>query len=205
MALISSLFENPDKSFGGDAPTWGLLLVGIFGAGIAIYTLFNIRDQTRALINSERAWIMVDVDSVPSFAGIVDGQSSEMGVGPVVAESTMFRARIICRNDGKTPAWITEKQAGLDIVDSVPVNPDWNRTIIIQAAPEPISVGQVSKPQDETVTCKRGRALGKLTILYGIVKYRDPFGDNRTTTFGYRVRDDGTLERLSNPKYNENT
>ena len=198
------LLQISDKSFWGDLPTWGLLLVGIVGAGIAIYTLFDIREQTGALINSERAWIMVDVDRVPGMGGLMDGHGSEMGVGPVRTESTGFRARITYRNDGKTPAWITEKRAGLDILDSIPENPDWTRTAVIQVAPEPISVGQAGKPTDETLTCKRGRALGKMTILYGLVKYRDPFGANRTTTFGYQVRDDGSLERLSYPKYNEN-
>ena len=109
------------------------------------------------------------------------------------------------QQSGKTPAWITEKQAGLDIVDSVPEIPDWSRATFVQVAPEPLSAGQIGKPKDETLICKRGRALGKTIILYGIVKYRDPFGDNRSTTFGYRVRDDGTLERLQNPKYNENS
>jgi len=201
---VATLLQISDKSFWGDLPTWGLLLVGIVGAGIAIYTLFDIREQTGALINSERAWIMVDVDRVPGMGGVMDGHGSEMGVGPVMTESTGFRARITCRNDGKTPAWITEKRAGLDILDSIPESPDWSRTTQIQVAPEPISVGQASEPHDETLFSKRGRALGKITILYGIVKYRDPFGANRSTSFGYRVQDDGSLERLPNSKYNEN-
>jgi hypothetical protein len=203
MAVVT-LLQISDKSFWGDLPTWGLLLVGIVGAGIAIYTLFDIREQTGALINSERAWIMVDVDRVPGVGGLTDLQGIEMGVGPVRSEGTGFRARIVCRNDGKTPAWITEKRAGLDILDSIPESPDWSRTTQIQVAPEPISVGQTSEPHDETLFSKRGRALGKITILYGIVKYRDPFGTNRSTSFGYRVQDDGSLERLPNSKYNEN-
>ena len=202
---VATLLQISDKSFWGDFPTWGLLLVGIVGAGIAIHTLLDIRAQTGALINSERAWIMVDVDRVPGMGGIMDGHGIEMGVGPVQTESTGFRARIVCRNDGKTPAWITEKRAGLDILDSIPETPDWSRTTQIQVVPEPISVGQASKPRDETLFSKRGRALGKITILYGIVKYRDPFGANRTTSFGYQVRDDGSLERLPYPRYNENT
>lgn len=202
---IAILFQSSDKFFWGDLPTWGLFLVGIVGAGIAICTLTDIREQTRAPIDSERAWIMVDIVRVPGMGGIIDGWGSEMGVGPVVTENTAFRSRIICRNDGKTPAWITEKRAGLDIIDSLPEIPDWTRAAVMQVALEPISVGQVSNPQDETLICKRGRALGKMTILYGIVKYRDPFGANRTTTFGYEVRDDGSLERLPYPKYNENT
>jgi hypothetical protein len=191
-------------SFWRDAPTWGLLVVGIIGARIAIRTLWNIREQTRALINSERAWIMVDVDPVPGVGGLMDGHRMQMGVGPVESESTTFGARIVCRNDGKVPAWITEKRACLDIVEALPDKPDWSRTTPVQLTLEPISVGQTSK-QDETLTCKRGRALGKMVILYGVVTYRDPFGHNRTTTFGYKVRDDGVLERLSLPTYNENT
>ena len=201
---VAILLQISDKSFWGDLPTWGLLLVGIVGAWIAIRTLSDIREQTRALINSERAWIMVDVDRVPGMGGIMDGHGTEMGVGPVATESTGFRARIVCRNDGKAPAWITEKRAGLDIVESIPESPDWTRTNLIQVTPEPLSVGQASKPTDETLICKRGRALGKMTILYGIVKYSDPFGKNRSTGFGYQVKDDGSLERLPNLKYNKN-
>jgi len=201
---LATLLQISDKSFWGDFPSWGLLLVGIVGAWIAIYTLFDIREQTGALINSERAWIMVDVDRVPGVGGLTDMQGIEMGVGPVRTEATGFRARIVCRNDGKTPAWITEKRAGLDILDSIPESPDWSRTAQIQVAPEPISVGQASEPHDETLFSKRGRAPGKIIILYGIVKYRDPFGANRSTSFGYLVQDDGSLERLPNSKYNEN-
>jgi hypothetical protein len=203
--MISASLFYLEKSFWGDAPTWGLLIVGFFGVWIAIQTLVDIKDQTRALINSERAWIMVEVDRVPGMGGIIDGSRSEMGVGPVHTENTAFRARIVCKNDGKTPAWITEKWAGLDIIDSLPESPDWKRTTLLEVAPEPLIVGEVGKAKDETLICKRGRALGKMTILYGIVKYRDPFGANRATSFGYEVRDDGTLERLQNPKYNENT
>jgi hypothetical protein len=196
--------DCPDKSFVGDLPTWGLFLVGFFGAWIANKTLGDIKRQTNALISGNRSWVTADVERVPGFGGIMNGSGHEMGVGPLRTESTAFRARIICRNDGKTPAWITKKQAGLDIVETLPEVPDWTRTTIIQVAPEQLLVGQVGKPTDETLYSKRGRALGKMTILYGLVTYRDPFGENKTTSFGYYVRDDGSLERIPNPKYNEN-
>jgi hypothetical protein len=206
LALSSLAFQtSPEKSFWGDAPTWGLLGVGFVGAWIAIKTLRDIKRQTDALISGNRSWVTVDVEKVPGVGGLMDGNGLEMGVGPLKTESTAFRARIICRNDGKTPAWITKKRAGLDIVEAVLETPDWSRTAIIQVAPEQLLVGQVSKPTDETLYSKRGRALGKMTILYGLVTYRDPFGENKTTSFGYYVRDDGSLERLPNPKYNENT
>jgi hypothetical protein len=197
--------DCPEKSFWGDAPTWGLFGVGFVGAWIAIKTLGDIKRQTNALISGNRSWVTVDVEKVPGVGGITDMHGTQMGVGPVKTEGTAFRARIICRNDGKTPAWVTKKQAALDIIEAVPETPDWNRTAIIQEAPEQLLVGQVGKPTDETLFSRRGRALGQMTILYGLVTYRDPFGENKTTSFGYYVQDDGSLERLPNAKYNENT
>lgn len=184
--------------------TWALVGVGIAAAYIGLKTLSDIKKQTKALISGNRSWITVDVEKVPGMGGVMDGHGSEMGVGPVMTESTGFFARITCRNDGKTPAWIIKKQVGLDIVEAVPETPDWNRTKIIQEVPEQLLVEQ-SKVTDETLYSKRGRTPGKMTILYGLVTYRDSFGENKTTSFGYYVRDDGSLERLPNPKYNENT
>jgi|HubBroStandDraft_2_1064218.scaffolds.fasta_scaffold102344_2 hypothetical protein len=184
--------------------TWVLVAVGVVAACIGLKTLADIKRQTNALISGNRSWVTVDVEKVPGMGGLTDLSGIEMGVGPVRTEGTAFPVRIICRNDGKTPAWITKKQARLDIVETIPDTPDWNRTIIIQEAPEQLLVGQIGKPTDETLFSKRGRADGKMTILYGLVTYRDPFGENKTTSFGYRVQDDGSLERLPNPKYNEN-
>jgi hypothetical protein len=204
MGFLFALFSEIPPWWDVAWSTWALVVVGIVAAYIGLQTLADIKRQTNALISGNRSWITVEVEKVPGVGGLMDGRGTEMGVGPVHTESTAFRARIICRNDGKTPAWITKKQAALDIVEAVPEAPDWSRTAIIQPAPEQLLVGQVGKPTDETLYSKRGRALGKMTILYGLVSYRDPFGENRTTSFGYYVRDDGSLERLPNSKYNEN-
>ena len=184
--------------------TWALVGVGIAAAYIGLRTLADIRVQTQALINAERSWVMVKVEPVPGAGPIWDGETITREVRDVWAGNTTYAARITCKNDGKTPAWITEKHACIDIVDSVPEIPAWERTNPIQIEPEPLSVGETGRPKDEPLTCKRARGQGKTLILYGIVKYRDPFGDNRTTSFGYKVRDDGVLERLPYPKYNEN-
>lgn len=185
--------------------TWALVVVGILGTIAAICTLRTIRQQTDVLINSERAWVMVEVEPVPGAGPIWDGQTMTREITDLIVGNTTFTARIICKNDGKAPAWITEKHACLDIVDVLPKTPDWGRTQSIQIEPEPLSVGQIGKPKDEALTCKRRREIGKMVVLYGIIKYRDTFGDNRSTSFGYKVRDDGVLERLPFPKYNENT
>ncbi len=185
--------------------TWALVVVGIVAAYIGLQTLADIKKQTQGFINDGRSWIMVEVQPIPGAGPIFDGKTVSRGIRDIVAENTAFTARIICKNDGKTPAWITEKRACIDIVDSLPEIPDWTRTQPIQIEPEPLSVSQIGRPKDEGLTCKRGREQGKMFVLYGIVKYRDPFGGNRSTSFGYKIRDDGVLERLTHPKYNENT
>jgi len=46
---------------------------------------------------------------------------------------------------------------------------------------------------------------GKLTVVYGVVKYRDIFDKRRETTFAYRILN-GELRRLEGyPEYNKNT
>lgn len=42
-------------------PTFGLLALGAIGALIAIYTLRGLREQTKAAINAERAWVIPEL------------------------------------------------------------------------------------------------------------------------------------------------
>lgn len=64
---------SPEKSFWGDAPTWGLVVIGFIAALIALCTLNDIKKQTRHLgnfvkatnnivqttLNADRAWVDV--------------------------------------------------------------------------------------------------------------------------------------------------
>jgi hypothetical protein len=183
-------------------PSIYLILIGAGGILAAFHTLKAIERQGEIMINIERAWVMVEVEPVPGAGPICDG---EVEVRDIRAGNTTYNARITCKNDGKSPAWITEKFARLDIVADIPEIPDWQRIEPIKGELEPLSAKEVGKPRDESLTCKRPREDGKTVILYGVVNYRDIFGCKRTTSFGYKVRDDGVLKRLHQPKYNENT
>ncbi|MGB2898199.1 MAG: hypothetical protein WBB89_02965 [Candidatus Acidiferrum sp.] len=154
--------------------TWVLVAVGIVAAYIGLQTLVDIKKQTQALINDGRSWIMVEVQPIPGAGPIFDGKTVSRGIRDIVAENTAFTARIICKNDGKTPAWITEKRACIDIVDSLPETPDWTRTQPIQIEPEPLSVGQIGRPKDETLMCKRPREHGKMFVLIWNGKVQRP-------------------------------
>lgn len=192
-----------------DHGTWALVAVGTVGTLVAIWTLLVINRQTTAvkastdaLINSERAWIMVEVEPMGNVGGIFDGEEI---VRDIITHSTTADIRIISRNDGKTPAWITQISVGIDVVDSLPAKPNWDIAEVVKAEPEPVSVGASSKLEVKDLNCNKARDSGIMIVIYGIVEYRDIFAGGRSTTFGYRVSVDGRFARLASyPEYNRN-
>src|ERR1019366_5193446 len=109
---------------------WSLLatIIGVVGGLIGIGLIFwqsvllrrsaNAAKQgAEALMNSERAWVMVDVEFIPGMGGIVDGASPQDFYKTAAIT-------LICKNDGKTPAWVTEKRVCLRVADSLPAVPD---------------------------------------------------------------------------------
>jgi hypothetical protein len=76
---------------------------------------------------------------------------------------------------------------------------------IIQYEPEPMTAGGASvyKWSEEY---EGTHGPHSLTVLYGIVKYRDIFSQDRETRFGYFFTVGGDWERLAKyPRYNMNT
>ena len=104
---------------------------------------------------------------------------------------------------------ITEKRANLIIVpkNTLPKNPDLNATRVFDSRAEPLAAGKESqRKKDEYFSAPGYQSLDEWMVLYGVVRYRDVFGRERQTTFGYEVTIGDQIERLSGyPKYNENT
>ncbi len=159
--------------------------------------------QANALINSERAWVMVDVkwDTdkwADSKAHVVEGS----GTG---GDTTGIYVALSCRNEGRSPAWIEEERARFQIVDALPDTPDLTSAEFVHAVPEPIGVGkanQISWP----ATATGHESLGKMMVVYGVVKYRDIFDKPRETTFAYRITPSTELVRLEGKReYNKHT
>src|SRR2546428_8733280 len=123
---------------------------------------------------------MVELEPVPGAGGIIHGDEISKGV---VTKNTSFNVRIYCTNDGKAPAWITEKRACIDIANKLPTKPNWNNVDIVQAAPEPVAVGGKSKPKDCGLTCPKAKASGAMIINYGIIQYLAYFISNIYTRF----------------------
>ncbi len=196
------------------APTtwsnWALVIVGISGVTAAIWTLRILNEQTsaakraaEALISSERAWVMVDIEKQPGAAFITDGKTTDGG-GKESYHTGAF-VRCICSNQGKTPAKIIEKRICLLAgITPLPKEPKLDIPIL-DAEPYYLQSGNQSK-HDWPIEGKGGRGIGNMVVIYGVVKYRHIFSDQEVqTTFGYRLTVDEQLERLSDyPKYNEN-
>jgi hypothetical protein len=119
--------------------------------------------------------------------------------------TTGVYVELTCGNQGKSPAWITEKRAAFQIVKELPREPDMSSTEIIQHEPEPMGTGAASTYKWST-ECEGRHGPHSLTVLYGVVKYRDIFAKERETRFGYFLTVDRVWERLAKyPRYNMNT
>jgi hypothetical protein len=195
---------------------WALVSVAVGTGILALRSPNQIKRQAKAtedaataaktsadaVINAERAWVMVDVEQVPG-QGIRTVHTDLL----TNEQSTMIYARLICKNDGKTPAWITEKRAGLKIIgphDKLPTEPELDSLGVWQREPEPLGVGRDSK-KEITPQAKGTEGFDDSAILYGAIFYRDVFGRERKTVFGYRVTLGNEFKRLIESRYNENT
>jgi hypothetical protein len=154
------------------------------------------KSSAEGVINIERAWVMSKIERVPSIAPRA-----------ITENHTGVTCRIICKNDGKTPAWITDIRIGgkiVELVEQLPSEPDIMSTDVVSDCTEPLGVGTDTR-HDHTVQFK-GLQTSNVFVIYGVVKYRDAFNTDRKTFFGYKVTKDDKFERLSGlPKYNQNT
>lgn len=218
--------QAPEKSIWGDVPTWGLVIVGGIAAWIAVKTLEDIKTQTRnakiaaraaknsadaalknaeAVINAERAWIMVNLQwrggtamRLPTGAAVVAGKQ---------VFTTDALLECVITNAGKTLAWIVDKRIALAILDpkDFPTEPDLTHVSVVDPILEPIAPnGEPIRWQVTPGAEGKHGEMGKMTIVYGAVLYRDIFNKPRSTRFGYLVSPSYELERIpGNVTYNQ--
>jgi hypothetical protein len=188
------------------------LIAGITAvyAVISYFMLRAIKRQASAAeadIAAQSPWIMVNVEYSPGMTGPFLGTSSGKDIEGV-QQHTDFIFRFDCVNHGRTPALITEKSATLKMVPKgkLPNNPDLTSLTVFDRRVEPLAAGEKSKQgKDEYLSVPGYRSLDEWIVLYGVVKYRDVFGRDRQTTFGYEVTLGDKIERLPGyPEYNKN-
>jgi type II secretory pathway pseudopilin PulG len=154
------------------------------------------RDNALAVINAERAWLMVDVTNTPGYSS--GGYSS----GNTYADITL-----ICTNDGATPCWVNEVKAGVAVIKRSDKPPDFeNSTAVVFVGPMPVGVHKKADPIRFTLNIGNTPGLDEHVVIYGIVKYRHPFSTViAATTFAYAALS-GPWQRLHGfSDYNANT
>ena len=158
--------------------------------------------NAESVINAERAWLTVELRCKP-------GTSVIFGTGQGGETTAVMDVELWCVNNGKSPAWIKEKQARLIVVaqENIPeAPPQFDKDNVIDDKLESVGPGQDCKVSWNPVGTGR-RTTDKVALIYGVVRYSDIFNKNRETWFGYKL--DGfsnarSLSRLSgHPDYNK--
>jgi hypothetical protein len=91
----------------------GIALIAIF-----IWDRFDSAHERRISRNTERAWILTELDwPKGEKVRVVLGTSSRSG-GPNI-EITTANVMLKCRNDGNSPAWIDKVYTYAEIVESI--------------------------------------------------------------------------------------
>jgi hypothetical protein len=191
--------------------TLGESLIIAVTAVYAIFSIFtyfavkrqaNIADKTAdALIAGQRAWVMVDVELLGK--GIVTERR-----GDKEFHGTQIKAKY--RNDGQTPAWITECRASLIVIpdDLIPEHPDLSKTEVLSRGTITVATGKYGHREttSKELQCPANYPPNRKYLIYGVVRYRTAFRGTGETIFGYSVISDGDgVERLELPGWNENT
>jgi len=179
--------------------TLALVFVGAIQALILAFTVWVAFQQAGITKNSERAWMMTELNWRDRVRFI--NTSGTGGTG------TYVDLDLICQNDGATPAWISEIRVRFDMVKTmspVPIFDPAREGDFVELRPIPLTVGGRRELKIDC-HCAEAVASGLTKIIYGFVKYRDAFGSNRETRFGYSFSADDALERMGIPEYNKNT
>lgn len=197
---------NKDDRGEDESQSYGLWMLGfnaILAAATVAYVVVSVRmlralkKQGDVLISGERAWILTFLE--PGYS-VTHGSGTD-------GDKVSVWVRIICRNSGKSPAWITGKAVHVALVREIPTMPpiDFSALTypVAQNDPDPY----ITDPEWVECPGKFARDDGQKLLLYGAIRYRDIFGKDRQTTFGYEY---GHVRRLferitAHPEYNRAT
>ncbi|MGB8661160.1 MAG: hypothetical protein WCD34_12105 [Candidatus Acidiferrum sp.] len=180
-------------------------------AFIALFTILLFVGVVWQILTSktiERAWVMADVE--PDSEKWRDRKLHVLEGSGTSGDSTAIYAVLVCTNAGKSPAWISETRAKFEIVDTLPATPNFESAEYIEAGTIPLGMVEGgAAPHTQrlpwTPTAVGHEESGKISVIYGFVKYKDIFQKIHVTTFGYRIIH-VRLRRLENyPEYNKNT
>lgn len=159
-----------------------------------------------ALVNSERAWIIVNIRWTQGKPFFVHSTSVE-GSANTARETTGVDVDLLYINEGRSPAWIVEEKVRMEVAISPISSPSLDtEDTQFNERYEPVSVNKTSTNQHRIF----GQGWnGSHTYIYGRIKYRDIFTpppiEPRETWFGFRVNATGHIGRIVSYEYNRFT
>jgi hypothetical protein len=198
-------------------PEWWLCILGVPTLGFVAWQTWSTASAARAallnaqaLINSERAWVMPKLSSYGKdhdIFEIVEGTTDYPGERAV--ETTRVNlAKLTCKNQGRSPAWINAVYGqvsiddGVDILATTEIDPSKTGN---HGPMGPIGPGGEASRGLELV-CRGTRRSGQFLSIYVVIEYRDIFDEKRETFLGYSVHKDGSFGRqFAMPERNRNT
>jgi len=155
------------------------------------------KENTKALINAERAWILAEL-------GWYDEPASRVGVDELGC--TAVNIRLICKNEGRSPAWIDHVYGCVDIASSrSDIKENGREECGNFGLMEPVGAGEekcrcLDLHCDGTIKCE------EFLSVFVIIEYHDIFGRQRETTIGYSIVPPSNLYRQNgSPNRNRNT
>jgi hypothetical protein len=194
--------EKKDETFdhGFQRIYWGATILGVFGSWVLLYFVWK---QGQSIINTERAWVMTDLDWTPGYRSIQMDRSDRYD-----NVSSQVNVRLCYRNDGNTPAWVDEIWAAFEIVEHPRQYPEITRMTRVKDrsmpyGPIPLRI-RGRKYIDIALPCEGQEEIGKQNIVYGVIYYRDAFKQKRRTFFGFRLMSATEIIFLPGcPEYNK--
>jgi hypothetical protein len=194
-----SQIQSQIKDFTG----W-LVAVGFLQCIVLAVQLWLIRRQDEHFRNSERAWIMVELEPHEKGLLLQEG-ASRVRDSDEQKEYTTARVKLTCGNEGRSPAWIENIYGRMDIVTEVlPEDDPQSRHLNTFGTLAPIGPkGQKSTTLN--LRCDGHRKAEELLSVYVVVEYRDIFGIKRMTTAGYSIEGFDLFRQEALPRRNRNT
>jgi hypothetical protein len=181
-------------------------MIGVFTGFLVLVGFLQwwlIRRQDKHFRTSERAWILADLGWYPGHGHVQTDISKSGGVN---GEYTNVNAKLTCRNEGRSPAWIDEIRGYVEIITSASAigSPD-NKKLRPLGTMEPLGAGK-EQSRVLQMQCSWKVKENELLSVYVIVEYHDIFGKKRETFLGYSILSDGGIYRqLAIPERNRNT
>lgn len=154
------------------------------------------------LVNSERAWIIVNIRWTEGKVFFVHSTSIN---AKTAHETTGLDIDLLCINEGRCPAWIIEEKIRVEVVPYPTFPPSFDPADTqFEERYELVGVRQQSESPRRRVFGKGWN--GKHAYVYGFVRYRDTFTlppkEPRITWFGFKVHQNGSIGRILSYEYN---